>query len=561
MGEAMDKPVAGVTASVPSQRRDVAEARLRALTDIGRAALTAHPDEAFEGIVRAARIALAGASISLGVWEPERQHLRTLVNEGELADWEEAHPVDETYPADQSTWLAGMKDGHLGLALSLDDALLHPEDREYLLRLGKHSSVTVPILLGGQWWGELWSARRADQPAYCAGDLDWASAVAAQVGAALEAVERLGSFASLAKSDSLTGLANRRAVDEWMAQAMAAWRDAGRRVGLVVCDLNGLKRVNDAEGHDAGDSLLVAFAQQLRQIAAVHTGRSEGPLLARLGGDEFCLAFSGNEADVVVRAAEEICERGWDVLPDGVACGVALTGAEAGPVDTSTRLFRLADAAQYRAKRTRSRRPVVAGRALPPDAQVPLRFDERVSPDRRMMRSRDRQDAAHLVESTLRALDQAYDEAARTRLGLVGDLVSHQCDAVGWWLSLAPAGSSQVSTAEFAVYRQMEGLTPEDVDAGLGLPFEVADYPLTASALHGGSYYIRAEDPTADPGELAILDALGARAVVAAGVREPAGDAWLLEIFADDLTGSLRELPGLLRVLMLAAVHPPRPNP
>ncbi len=537
---------------VAADDRGLAGSRLRALSEIGRVAMTAPADDVLEQVLRRARLALGGDSSSLGVWRPERQLLHTLVNEGDLADWEQPRPTEETYPADQSTWLAGMPDGHLGLVMNLDDPDLAADDREYLTALGKQSSISLPILLAGEWWGELFFARRADQAPFTDADLDWGAAVAAQVGAALEAVEHLGRVADLARTDPLTGLANRRAVDEWMDEALAAWRERGVVTGLVVSDLNGLKKVNDADGHDAGDRLLVAFARQLEGVAE-QFGAS---LVARLGGDEFALGFTGVDADSIVVAAELLCERGWDTLPEGVACGVAVTGGGSGPVETASRLFRLADASQYRAKRTSSRRPVVAGRALPPDAVVPLHVGDELGRDRRLVRTGGRRDAAHLIESALRALDQVRDEPVCSRLTLVGDVVAQSVDAVGWWLSIQARKRSSIQTVEFALYRQLPGLTEEELRAEIGAVFPVESYPLSAVALGGQSFLVRATDPTADAGELAVLDGLCASAVVGAGGPDDDGDRWLLEVYTDELSGSVRDLPSLMRVLVLAALHP-----
>jgi diguanylate cyclase (GGDEF)-like protein len=135
-----------------------------------------------------------------------------------------------------------------------------------------------------------------------------------------------------------------------------------------VCDLNGLKRVNDTHGHAVGDQLLERFGAVLSLCGA----ELRGALAARLGGDEFCLLAVGQEANEVVAVAEGLCRRAAALeLGEGVACGVASTGDPIGTVATARRLFRLADAAQYRAKATRAPGPVVAGR----DAEVLLLAD------------------------------------------------------------------------------------------------------------------------------------------------------------------------------------------
>jgi diguanylate cyclase (GGDEF)-like protein len=137
----------------------------------------------------------------------------------------------------------------------------------------------------------------------------------------------------------------------------------------VVCDVNGLKRVNDTRGHAVGDRLLERFGSVLSLCGAM----LPGALVARLGGDEFCLLAVGPPADEVVRVADEICRRAAQLeFGDGVACGVASTQDRIGTVRSARRLFRLADAAQYRAKALRSAKPVVAGREGPDDPVVRL---------------------------------------------------------------------------------------------------------------------------------------------------------------------------------------------
>ena len=98
--------------------------------------------------------------------------------------------------------------------------------------------------------------------------------------------------ARLALVDSLTGLRNRRAFDEELAQALVA-RSRGAiepRVALAMIDLRGLKEINDTIGHQAGDARLVTLAETLR--AGVRGGDS----VYRLGGDEFMLILPGQGA-------------------------------------------------------------------------------------------------------------------------------------------------------------------------------------------------------------------------------------------------------------------------
>ena len=540
---------------VARQSRARSEARLRALSDVGRAGVGLAKHVATKRIVTAAMHACDADGGSLGVWVPERQVLRVLLNTGELASWEEEEPDDEVYEADQSTWLAGMTDGLLGAVLCLDDPDIARDDREYLESLGKHSSISVPLLYGGEWWGELFVSRNADRPAFAIPDLDWVSAVAAQVSAALESVDHASRVELLAQTDPMTGLANRRALNQWLDDAMREWRERKVPIGLAVVDLNGLKRINDEQGHDGGDRVLRQLAEILQRSAT----RFGNALVARLGGDEFCVAVSGWDAPELVSAATEACSDGWELLPHGIACGVVVTTDAVGAVEFPARLLRLADAVQYRAKRIRSRVPVVAGRVLTPEQSVALTVsDELPVPDRRIFRGRDEASLGHLTDAALRALDQAHHETARARLGLVADLLTHHVDGLGWWISLNPAGGELVRTVDFSLYRQPPNVEPQEVeqDNELMTGFSLDTYPQTRMAVAGGSYAITSDDPTADPAEVAILDGLGAAAVIAAGGTEATGDGWLVEVFLDELSAFGQELAGVLRLLVLAALHP-----
>ncbi|MEV2198657.1 diguanylate cyclase [Streptomyces fradiae] len=228
-----------------------------------------------------------------------------------------------------------------------------------LRRRGRGSCVIAPIVLHGRAWGELYVARPAGAPVFDRADADFATVLASVVAAGLAQTERLEEVRKLAFTDPLTGLANRRAVDARLDEAVERHLADGSVVSLLVCDLNGLKDVNDTHGHAVGDRLLERFGSVLSCAGA----RLPGALAARLGGDEFCLVAVGPEADEVVAVADELCVRAGELeFGQGVACGVASTGDPIGPVRSARRLFRLADAAQYRAKAARSPKPVVAGR-------------------------------------------------------------------------------------------------------------------------------------------------------------------------------------------------------
>ncbi|MCX3060036.1 diguanylate cyclase domain-containing protein, partial [Streptomyces beihaiensis] len=307
---------------------------------------------------------------ALSVWERERGRLRVLVNVGDLAADEEEFPDAEAYPVHQfpeiteflhERWAGGGEpDAWVETAEGPVERAGYCHQRVAALRRrGRGCCVVAPVVLHGRAWGELYVARPAGAPVFGRADADFATVLASVVAAGIAQTERLEEVRRLAFTDALTGLANRRAVDIRLDEAIARHRDDGAVVSLVVCDLNGLKRVNDTLGHAAGDRLLERFGSVLSLCGAMLPGALSG----RLGGDEFCLLALGPTADDVVRVGGEVCVRAGDLgLGDGVACGIASTGDPIGEVTSARRLFRLADAAQYKAKALRAAKPVVAGR-------------------------------------------------------------------------------------------------------------------------------------------------------------------------------------------------------
>ncbi|CAM5263228.1 sensor domain-containing diguanylate cyclase [Streptomyces spiroverticillatus] len=346
---------------------------MRAVVALAQAMAAAHtPRETWRAAALGARDALSGSFAALSVWEREAGRLRVLVNEGERAPGEDEFPEDETYPVHQfpeiteflhEQWAGGGEPDAWVETAEEGPATPRPgychQRVAALRRRGRGCCVVAPIVLHGRAWGELYVARPPGAPVFDRADADFATVLASVIAAGIVQTERLEEVRTLAFTDPLTGLANRRAVDIRLDEALEEHRASGAVVSLVVCDVNGLKQVNDTHGHEVGDRLLERFGCVLSRCGAM----LPGALAARLGGDEFCLLSVGPTADEVVQVASELCLRAAELeYGDGVACGVASTGDPIGPITSARRLFRLADAAQYRAKAARSRKPVVAGR-------------------------------------------------------------------------------------------------------------------------------------------------------------------------------------------------------
>jgi diguanylate cyclase (GGDEF)-like protein len=151
-----------------------------------------------------------------------------------------------------------------------------------------------------------------------------------------------------AMTDGLTGLANRRGFEAALARAASAAR-RGRPFALMLLDLDRFKAVNDTHGHAAGDAVLAAVAQALRQET-----RGED-LAARLGGDEFALILPGQAGEerllrlagrMIAAIERPVAFEGLS-LSVGASIGIALSDLGAEP----DRLLAAADEALYAAKR------------------------------------------------------------------------------------------------------------------------------------------------------------------------------------------------------------------
>ncbi|MBA0446028.1 GGDEF domain-containing protein [Stenotrophomonas maltophilia] len=162
----------------------------------------------------------------------------------------------------------------------------------------------------------------------------------------------------LAGTDELTGLLNRRALEEQVQQRHA---DGSNRAVVILLDVDRFKSINDGHGHDAGDEVLVQVAQLLQR----HLRRSDS--IARYGGEEFLVLLADGDLATGRQLAEslrlalqqmDIVLAGGDVLRVTASFGVAQGATDALGWRT---LLRAADAAMYQAKAQGRDRVRVAG--------------------------------------------------------------------------------------------------------------------------------------------------------------------------------------------------------
>jgi len=515
-------------------------ARLQALVQIARVVgATRRFDDLVRDLAEEARRALGGAAGSISRWERDAGVLRTLVNVGDLGPGEVARPEDEVYPVTDWPRTIALVDQGRGYVVTRADP--PSPERDLLDTNHRGSGVSSAIHVEGRVWGELYVARDQMTPVFAAEDLDFAEAVAVQIAAGIVQADHFARIERLAYQDPLTQLANRRAVDDRLEAAIDDYHATGAPIGLVLADINRLKHVNDSRGHDAGDRLIVAVADAVSRAAA----DAPGSLAGRIGGDEFCVVVSGG-GGVARRVGDRLCEL-VDSLPmsTGVSCGIAATDWTPSDVATSLSLFRLADAAQYRAKRTGLRRPVLAGA---PEADVAA--DD--GADRRTLRGRTSVDIAAVLESGVELLDRLAESDEQARLAAIAEHMVRTTDAAAWWLSYVAHGESTLRAVASSVRRD-----PTDEEPGhgeLGTAFQLADYPASEAAVASSGSFVAVRGAAGnDPAEEMALVGAGYEAVLGAGGRGRDG-GWLVEVFADPIGLPLPGLEGVLRALVALAL-------
>lgn len=264
--------------------------------------------------------------------------------------------------------LLGYSRAQMG-ALSIEDAI-HPEDRAELKEKMAESArngapiedldIRVVSATGHPRWVS-WSSSPSGENTYViARDITGRRRHTAELRALNQ---QLG---LLARLDALTGLPNRRLMEDYLVQAVAR---ADRRrdvIALLFVDLDDFKEVNDAHGHLVGDAVLTAIGTRLKAVVR----RSD--MVARVGGDEFVVAAEGlKDAEEIGYVSEKI--RRAIREPNHVS-GLSVVvsasiGAAVYPSDGGSAMDVLAraDEAMYRAKRNGGDQVVAAHQAQPAD--------------------------------------------------------------------------------------------------------------------------------------------------------------------------------------------------
>lgn len=215
---------------------------------------------------------------------------------------------------------------------------------------GMESLLVLPLVSREEPIGTLIVAAKA-RGVFGASIRETLRALANQVGVALASARAVRLLEEMATTDGLTGCLNKRAFLEQMEQKLMAAQRFGRKLSLIVTDLDHFKAVNDTYGHAAGDRVLQELGRVLTRV------KRETDLVARFGGEEFCVLCEETDAGgarlLAERVREELAhaEVQTDLGPLKVTAslGVATFPEHAA---SGEQLFAQGDKALYEAKRS-----------------------------------------------------------------------------------------------------------------------------------------------------------------------------------------------------------------
>ncbi len=212
------------------------------------------------------------------------------------------------------------------------------------------SIIGIPLKVGNKVVGVM-NLSRSTLGGYSASELRLLSLLSDQAAVAISNASLHQMISRQAYSDTLTGLPNRRALDERLEEEVASARRNNFSFAVIMMDLDGFKAVNDTYGHSVGDDVLrLVFSEMGRGVRTTD-------FLARYGGDELTLILSQTEITSAQVVSEKITEGMKKLkfrLPDGKRLKLGISGgialypihARSGPD-----LLRAADAALYHAKK------------------------------------------------------------------------------------------------------------------------------------------------------------------------------------------------------------------
>lgn len=227
-------------------------------------------------------------------------------------------------------------------------------DSTFLGQLNCPKLLILPLATGLKTsvYGLVVVGRTRGDPDFTTAELQLGQSLATQAATALENARLYAEVETLAVTDSLTGIANRRAFDRALEREFVRARHYGYPLALIMIDIDSFKHYNDRYGHLAGDNRLRAVAQLLAQSVR------EVDFVARYGGEEFAIILTNTDKQTAIAVAEQIRRKAEMSCPEPLnglpVPGYTLSlGVAAFPDDAQTpvALLLAADNAELAAKR------------------------------------------------------------------------------------------------------------------------------------------------------------------------------------------------------------------
>lgn len=265
--------------------------------------------------------------------------------------WGESRLAEAVFEP-EACW--ALRRGHVHRVADPSTPLLCP----HLSRVAPASSICAPLVASGETLGVLsvqgspyeLSQPKETQERILTARQQLTETVAGHIALALANLKLRESLRAQSIRDAVTGLFNRRYLDETLPREIHRASRDDRNLGIIMCDLDSFKAFNDTYGHAAGDSLLKAFGDLVGKVVRA------GDIACRYGGDEFVLILMDASLETAKRRAE-LLEREFKRIviqqgdmflnPGSMSLGVSAYPAHG---DAAAALLRVADEALYRAK-------------------------------------------------------------------------------------------------------------------------------------------------------------------------------------------------------------------
>ena len=321
-----------------------------------RATLLAKMSELLQSCMSKEEVFSAALGFAPKIFPSARGAIALLNDERNLAEsigsWAECQLPNAVF-VPNSCW--ALRTGHTHLVVAGDDTARCPHAEGV-----KNTYLCIPILAQGEALGILHLQATDEMPALGDAELSFKTTFAEQVGLSISNIRLREALRTQSIRDPLTGLYNRRYLEEMLEREIRRAVRAEQSLGVLMLDLDHFKRFNDTYGHDAGDAVLRETASFLAKSI-----RAED-IVCRFGGEEFVVILPTANLEGSRARAERIQSkvRELTVLYQGQSVGVITVSVGVAALPThgtsAQELLQAADAALYCAKREGRDRVVTA---------------------------------------------------------------------------------------------------------------------------------------------------------------------------------------------------------